>query len=156
MKYADKNEFKQANVFGTGIRNFMLAKNMTGRTYVKPIKMANGLGFMANVSFAPGARCFWHIASPPIVWVQGIANLQHIVFVAMVEVNRSNNFISLFNDNSVASWKIFLFIALRKNVLQIINLIFQGLDGVKCCWIGDLWETSVGMDILGISHCSDS
>ena len=61
MKYADKNEFKQANVFGTGIRNFMLAKNMTGRTYVKPIKMANGLGFMANVSFAPGARCFWHI-----------------------------------------------------------------------------------------------
>ena len=61
MKYTDKNEFKQANVFGTGIRNFMLAKNMTGKTYVKPLKMANGLGFMANVSFAPGARCFWHI-----------------------------------------------------------------------------------------------
>ena len=61
MKYTDKNEFKQANVFGTGIRNFILAKNMTGKTYVKPLKMANGLGFMANVSFAPGARCFWHI-----------------------------------------------------------------------------------------------
>ena len=61
--------------------------------------------------------CFWHITSAPIVWVQGIANLQHIVFVAMVEVNRANNFICPFDHNSIASWEIVLFIALRKDML---------------------------------------
>jgi hypothetical protein len=64
-----------------------------------------------------GTRCFWHIASPPIVWVQGIANLQHIVFVAMIEVDRTNDFIGSFDHNSIASWEIVLFIALRKDML---------------------------------------
>lgn len=61
MKYLDKEEFKQVNTFGTGIRNVMLAKNMTGKTYISPLTTAGGNMMLANVSFAPGARCFWHI-----------------------------------------------------------------------------------------------
>lgn len=61
MKYQTKQDFSKANIFGTGIWNFVLAKNMTGKTYVKPLKMAGRELVLANVSFAPGARCFWHI-----------------------------------------------------------------------------------------------
>lgn len=62
MKYTSKSEFKKANYFGTGIPNFMFAKNMTGKTYMKPLKLIGKQDyFFVNVSFAPGARCFWHI-----------------------------------------------------------------------------------------------
>ena len=62
MKYMNKKEFKKANYFGTGIYNFVFAKNMTGRTYMKPLKMiGNKEYFICNVSFSPKARCFWHI-----------------------------------------------------------------------------------------------
>ena len=40
MKYQDKASFKKANYFGTGIPNFMLKGNMTGTSYIKPLKMA--------------------------------------------------------------------------------------------------------------------
>lgn len=60
MKYKTKKEFKKANIFGTGIYNFLFARNMTGKTYTKPIRMKNNL-MLFNVSFEPGARCFWHI-----------------------------------------------------------------------------------------------
>lgn len=61
MKYTSFNEFKKANLFGTGIPNFMLAKNMTGKSYLKPLKMAGKALMLANVTFSPGSRCFWHI-----------------------------------------------------------------------------------------------
>lgn len=61
MKYTDRNEFKKINVFGTGIPNFMLAKYMTGKTYLYPIKMAGRALMLANVTFSPGSRTFWHI-----------------------------------------------------------------------------------------------
>ncbi|SIA39106.1 Uncharacterised protein [Mycobacteroides abscessus subsp. abscessus] len=88
--------------------------------------------------------------------MQGIANLQYIVFVAMVEINRSYNFISPFDHNAVASWEIVLLIAFKKDMLQIVNFIFQGLDGWKACWVRNLWQTSVDMNILSISYCTDS
>lgn len=61
MKYSSKEAFRNANYFGTGIPNFMLAKNMTGKTYIRPVKMAGRAMMLANVSFSPGARCFWHV-----------------------------------------------------------------------------------------------
>ena len=61
MKTNDKQSFKEANYFGTGISNFMMRKNMTGKTYIKPLKMAGRSMFLANVTFESGARCFWHV-----------------------------------------------------------------------------------------------
>ena len=61
MKTIEKKEFKKENYLGTGIYNVMFAKNMTGKTYMKPLKMAGHAMMLANVSFEPGARCFWHI-----------------------------------------------------------------------------------------------
>lgn len=61
MKYTDFKEFKKANVFGTGIPNFFLAKNMTGKSYINPVKMAGRSLMLANVSFSPSSRTFWHV-----------------------------------------------------------------------------------------------
>ena len=61
MKYTDKKSFDKANCFGTGIYNLMMKNNMTGKSYFKPISMAGGSMMFCNVSFEPGARCFWHI-----------------------------------------------------------------------------------------------
>ena len=61
MKYTDKKSFDKANYFGTGIYNLMMKNNMTGKSYFKPISMAGGSMMFCNVSFEPGARCFWHI-----------------------------------------------------------------------------------------------
>lgn len=61
MKYLDKGSFRKANYFGTGIPNFMLNGSMTGASYIKLLKMAGRAMMLANVSFAPGSRCFWHI-----------------------------------------------------------------------------------------------
>ena len=76
--------------------------------------------------------------------------------MAMVEINRTNDFIGSFDDNPIACWEIFLLIAFWKDMLQIVNLIFKGFDWRKACWIGDLWETSLDMDIFSISHCTNS
>ena len=61
MKYTTKQEFKNANVFGTGIPNFLLAKNMTGKSFINPVKMAGRALMLANVTFSPGSRTFWHV-----------------------------------------------------------------------------------------------
>ena len=34
MKYMDKAAFKKANYFGTGMYNFFLRNNMTGKSYM--------------------------------------------------------------------------------------------------------------------------
>lgn len=61
MKYIDKKTFKKANVFGTGIPNFMLAKHFTGKSYLKMLAMPGKTPlFLANVSFEPGCRNHWH------------------------------------------------------------------------------------------------
>ena len=39
MKYSNLKEFKKANIFGTGIPNFILKGNMTGKSYIKPINL---------------------------------------------------------------------------------------------------------------------
>ena len=61
MKYTNLKEFKKDNIFGTGIPNFLLKGNMTGKSYIRPVKMAGRALMLANVTFAPGSRCFWHI-----------------------------------------------------------------------------------------------
>ena len=54
--------FKKANMFGTGIRNFMLSKYFSGRSYLKMMTMPGRAPlFLANVSFEPGCRNNWHI-----------------------------------------------------------------------------------------------
>ena len=61
MRCKTKAEFKEANSFGLGFTNFLFAKNMTGKTYMRPLKIVGKQDYLlANVSFAPGARCFWH------------------------------------------------------------------------------------------------
>ena len=57
MKYSNLKEFKKANIFGTGIPNFILKGNMTGKSYIKPIKMANGI-MLANVTFRQDQDAF--------------------------------------------------------------------------------------------------
>lgn len=61
MKYTNLKDFKKVNTFKTGIPNFFLAKYMTGKTYLRPVKMAGRSMMLANVTFSPGARCFWHV-----------------------------------------------------------------------------------------------
>jgi quercetin dioxygenase-like cupin family protein len=61
MKYSNKGEFKKANIFGMGIPNFMLSRYMTGKSYLNPLKMAGRSLMLANVTFSPGSRTFWHI-----------------------------------------------------------------------------------------------
>jgi quercetin dioxygenase-like cupin family protein len=61
MKYTKMNEFKKVNIFGMGIPNFLLAKYMTGKTYLNPVKIAGRAMLLANVTFSPGSRTFWHI-----------------------------------------------------------------------------------------------
>lgn len=61
-KYPDKKEFKKANVFGTGIPNFMLAKYFSGRSYLKMLTMPGKTPlFIINVTFEPGCRNNWHV-----------------------------------------------------------------------------------------------
>lgn len=62
MKYASKQDFKQANMFGTGLPNLMLAKYFTGKSYLKPLTMPGKAPlFITNVTFEPGCRNNWHV-----------------------------------------------------------------------------------------------
>lgn len=61
MKYPNFQDFKKVNTFKTGIPNFMLARYMTGKTYLRPLRLAGRAMMLANVTFSPGARCFWHV-----------------------------------------------------------------------------------------------
>jgi quercetin dioxygenase-like cupin family protein len=62
IKYSSKKEFREANVFGMGMKNFMLSKYFSGRSYLKMMTMPGKTPiFLANVSFEPGCRNNWHI-----------------------------------------------------------------------------------------------
>ena len=61
-KYTNKKAFDKANMFGTGMRNFMLSKYFSGRSYLKMITTPGRAPlFLTNVTFEPGCRNNWHI-----------------------------------------------------------------------------------------------
>ena len=62
MKYADKGQFDEANVFGQGIPNDMFAQYFAGNSYLNPLTdFQNGEFPLFNVTFEPGCRNSWHI-----------------------------------------------------------------------------------------------
>lgn len=62
MKYANKNEFEQANVFGTGEENTAFARYFIGKSFLNPLTDPKKCPlFLANVTFEPGCRNNWHI-----------------------------------------------------------------------------------------------
>ena len=62
MKYADKGQFDEANVFGQGIPNDMFARYFVGNSYLNPLTdFQNGEFPLFNVTFEPGCRNSWHI-----------------------------------------------------------------------------------------------
>lgn len=62
MKYANKEEFDKANMFGEGVPNDAYAQYFQGDSFlnflVEPGKTPI---FLANVTFEPGCRNNWHI-----------------------------------------------------------------------------------------------
>lgn len=62
MKYADKEQFDEANVFGQGIPNDMFAQYFVGNSYLNPLTdFQNGEFPLFNVTFELGCRNSWHI-----------------------------------------------------------------------------------------------
>lgn len=62
MKYADKQSFDQANTFGTGDADMVLAEHFIGQSYLAPLYEPTDEVPMrlSNVSFEPGCRNDWH------------------------------------------------------------------------------------------------
>lgn len=62
MKIENKNEFEQANMFGTGEPNTAYAKYFVGSSFLNPLTQPGKTPvFLANVTFEPGCRNNWHI-----------------------------------------------------------------------------------------------
>ena len=62
MKYMDKKQFDNANMFGTGVPNEMYAKYFVGDSFLNlAINPEGSPAFVANVTFEPGCRNHWHI-----------------------------------------------------------------------------------------------
>lgn len=62
MKYTDKAEFDQINLFGTGEPNTGFAQYFTGESFLNPLtEVGKSAVFLANVTFEPGCRNNWHI-----------------------------------------------------------------------------------------------
>lgn len=62
MKFESKEEFEQANVFGTGNPNDAYAQYFVGNSFLNPLtKPGESPVFLANVTFEPGCRNNWHI-----------------------------------------------------------------------------------------------
>lgn len=62
MKIENKNEFEQANMFGTGEPNTAYAKYFAGNSFLNPLTQPGKTPvFLANVTFEPGCRNNWHI-----------------------------------------------------------------------------------------------
>lgn len=60
-KISDKASFNQANMFGTGIYNFLMKKYFNGPSYLKMISLPGKTPlFMANVNFTPACANNWH------------------------------------------------------------------------------------------------
>ena len=62
MKYTDKEQFDEINVFGIGNPNDAYAQYFDGRSYLNPLTEPGACPvFLANVTFEPGTRNHWHI-----------------------------------------------------------------------------------------------
>lgn len=62
MKIMDKEAFEEANIFGTGVPNDMFAQYFVGDSFLNPLTQpGESAVFLANVTFEPGCRNFWHI-----------------------------------------------------------------------------------------------
>ena len=62
MKFADKTEFEQVNVFGAGVPNEGFAQYFSGESFLNPLTDAKKGEFpLFNVTFEPGCRNNWHI-----------------------------------------------------------------------------------------------
>ncbi|MAT45007.1 MAG: cupin [Anaerolineaceae bacterium] len=62
MKYKNKKDFENANMFGTGVPNEMFDKYFTGDSFLNILtKPGESPVFLANVTFEPGCRNHWHI-----------------------------------------------------------------------------------------------
>lgn len=62
MKYANKETFEKANMFGTGVPNDNYAQYFTGESFLNFLVTPGASPlFLANVTFEPGCRNHWHI-----------------------------------------------------------------------------------------------
>jgi quercetin dioxygenase-like cupin family protein len=62
MKYTEKEQFDEINVFGIGNPNDAYAQYFDGRSYLNPLMEPGACPvFLANVTFEPGTRNHWHI-----------------------------------------------------------------------------------------------
>lgn len=62
MKYRNRDEFEQANHFGTGAPNEAYAQYFDGASYLNFLTAAGDAPIrLANVTFEPGCRNHWHI-----------------------------------------------------------------------------------------------
>ncbi len=61
MKITSEKEFDRENIFGKGQVNTSFAQYFTGKSYLNPLTVPNKSPvFLANVTFEPGTRTFWH------------------------------------------------------------------------------------------------
>ncbi len=62
MKIMDKDQFKQANIFGTGAPNAGFAQYFKGQSFLNPLTDSPDCPLpLFNVTFEPGCRNNWHI-----------------------------------------------------------------------------------------------
>jgi quercetin dioxygenase-like cupin family protein len=62
MKIMDEKIFQEENVFGKGQPNTAFAQYFDGNSYINPLtKPGEAPIFLANVTFEPGCRTYWHI-----------------------------------------------------------------------------------------------
>lgn len=61
MKYMNKEEFKEVNIFGEGQFNEMFVQYFKGNSFLNPLtKPGEDAIFLMNVTFEPGCRNNWH------------------------------------------------------------------------------------------------
>ncbi len=61
MKYATKEAFEKANVFGQGEANTAYAEYFIGDSFLNPLTAPDAGIHPSNVTFEPGCRNNWHI-----------------------------------------------------------------------------------------------
>lgn len=61
MKYQERKDFEDVNMFGTGEPNTAYAKFFVGDSFLNPLTDPKDALFAANVTFEPGCRNNWHI-----------------------------------------------------------------------------------------------
>ena len=61
MKYQERKDFEDVNMFGTGEPNTAYAKFFVGDSFLNPVTDPKDALFAAKVTFEPGCRNNWHI-----------------------------------------------------------------------------------------------